>query len=349
MRGETGDQKLAGLQVARALAALSVAYFHSYMALRGFPESAQHPIPFLKAWGYLGVDFFFAISGYVICLVGSKPDFSPAAFATKRVFRLFPMYWVTMIVVGILILVGRFPDPIKLGHFLYSLTLLPQHGASVYQPSWSMERELVFYALAAMSIPFAGVAGLAVVLAALACAGFIFQDPWSFHLVSIRQADFLGGVLVFLLSKHGRFGSPAAVLALAAGVLAMGYLWFFPTRIFPFAITICFATILFGMVNLRLPWKHWSLHWLVMIGDASYSVYLLHGLILYYAPWLSGKFGALPDWLCEPWRFAMLALSCVVSYATWRFIETPMISFGNRLIQRVKDARSEVVASPKSA
>jgi exopolysaccharide production protein ExoZ len=348
MRGETGDQKLAGLQVARALAALSVAYFHSYVALRGFPESAQHPIPFLKAWGYLGVDFFFAISGYVICLVASRPDFSAGAFAIKRVFRLFPMYWVTMIVVGVLILVGRFPDPIQLGHYLYSLTLLPQHGPSVYQPSWSMERELVFYALAAISIPFAGVAGLAVVLAALTCAGFIFHDPWTFHVVSIRQADFLGGVLVFLLSKHGRFGSPAAAVALAAGVLAMGYLWFFPTHIFPFAITISLAAILFGMVNLRLPWKHWSLHWLVMIGDASYSVYLLHGLVLYYAPGFSLRLSPFP-WLCEPWRFAMLALSCVLSYATWRFIETPMISFGNRLIKRVREAPAEVVASPKSA
>ena len=103
------------------------------------------------------------------------------------------------------------------------------------------------------------------------------------------------------------------------------------------------------MVNLRLPWKHWSLHWLVMIGDASYSLYLLHGLILYYAHWFSLQFGALPDWLCEPWRFAMLALSCVLSYATWRFIETPMISLGNQWIKRVRDAPRKVAVTPTSA
>jgi exopolysaccharide production protein ExoZ len=63
------EKKLEGIQVARAIAALSVAYFHSYIALRAFPESAQMPIPPLKQWGYLGVNFFFAISGYVICLI----------------------------------------------------------------------------------------------------------------------------------------------------------------------------------------------------------------------------------------------------------------------------------------
>ena len=83
------EKKLEGIQVARAIAALSVAYFHSYIALRAFPESAQAPIPPLKQWGYLGVDFFFAISGHVICLIAARPSFSPLSFAIKRLFRLY--------------------------------------------------------------------------------------------------------------------------------------------------------------------------------------------------------------------------------------------------------------------
>src|SRR5205085_918161 len=106
-----------GLQAARAVAALSVAYFHSYVAVRGaFPESAWLPIPWLKQWGFLGVNFFFAISGYVICLVASKPSFTVAGFATKRVFRLYPMYWVALVAVVGLIAWGKYaPQP--LGHF----------------------------------------------------------------------------------------------------------------------------------------------------------------------------------------------------------------------------------------
>jgi exopolysaccharide production protein ExoZ len=351
MGDEATREKLEGLQVARALAALSVAYFHSYVALRAFPEGAQHPIPFLKAWGFLGVDFFFAISGYVICLVASKPDFSPTAFAIKRLFRLYPMYWATMAIVMGLVLTDNFPDSIAFGRFVYSMTLLPQVGPSAYQVSWTLERELVFYTLAAAIIPLAGIRGLAVVLAVLACAGLVYHDPWSFHLISVRQGDFLGGVIVFLLTRRLRIDQATAGLAFAAGVLGLGYLWYVPSHIFPFATTICLALILLGMVSLRLAWKHWSLRWLVSVGDASYSIYLLHGLILFYAPRLCVQFGALPDWLTEPWRYAMLAVTCVVSYATWRLIEVPMISLGNKLSERLRAVRldgvpAKIVAPP---
>jgi hypothetical protein len=78
-----------GLQVARALAALCVAYFHSYIALRIFSEGAQHPISFFKDWGFLGVNFFFAISGFVICMVVSRPTFTLRSFIIRRVFGSF--------------------------------------------------------------------------------------------------------------------------------------------------------------------------------------------------------------------------------------------------------------------
>ena len=123
-----GDQsKNEGLQAARAVAALSVAYFHSYIALRAFPETAQLPIGGLKDWGFLGVNFFFAISGYVICLVVSRPGFAPIPFAIRRVFRLYPMYSATMAVIVVLIALGKYRlEPI--GHFLYSMTLPPQQS-----------------------------------------------------------------------------------------------------------------------------------------------------------------------------------------------------------------------------
>jgi peptidoglycan/LPS O-acetylase OafA/YrhL len=157
-----GNSKNEGLQVARAIAALTVAYFHSYIALRAFPETAQMPFGPLKNWGYLGVDFFFAISGFVICLVASKPTFSPIPFAIKRVFRLYPMYWVAMAVIALMIALGKYRvEPI--GHFLYSMTLLPQNGPSAYDVSWTLEREMVFYAIVTCTVPFIGIWGLSAV------------------------------------------------------------------------------------------------------------------------------------------------------------------------------------------
>jgi exopolysaccharide production protein ExoZ len=99
--------------------------------------------------------------------------------------------------------------------------------------------------------------------------------------------------------------------------------------------------MLLGMVHIKLPWTHPSLHWLVKVGDASYSIYLLHGIILFYAWWLGAQFNHLPNWLCEPWRFAALGLCCIVSSLTWRAIEMPFIALGNRLSDRRRTSASE--------
>ncbi|MDN5005751.1 acyltransferase family protein [Bradyrhizobium sp. GCM10027634] len=330
------------MQAARAIAALSVAYYHSYMSVRWvFPDAARHPIPFLTDWGHMGVDFFFAISGYVICLVVAKSSFTLRSFFIKRFFRLYPLYWTAMAIVAVMIWYGKHPDPVTPGQYFYSLTLLPQHGLPAYSVSWTLERELVFYALAAITIPLVGVLGLAAVLAALAWAGYTYHNPWSCHLVSTYQADFLAGVLVFMLSKYvrmvplaARIMPPLAWFALVGGIVGLVSLWLVPAKLFPFATTICLGFMLLGMVHINVPWTHPSLHWLVKVGDASYSIYLLHGIILFYAAWLGLQINHLPDWLCEVWRFAALAVSCLVSTLTWRTIETPFIALGNRLADR---------------
>jgi exopolysaccharide production protein ExoZ len=324
-----------GLQVARAFAALSVAYFHSYVALRGFPETAQLPIEDLKEWGFLGVNFFFAISGYVICLVVAKPGFSARAFVIKSIFRLYLMYWVTMMIVASMVVAGKY-EPDTIGHFLYSMTLLPQHGATSYGVSWTLEREVVFYLLAMVVVPIGGVIGLALVLAALAAGGWHFGNPWSFHLVDTAQADFLGGVLVFLLSGAcRRLGS---IVPLAFGVVLLVH-----TRShgFPFSATISFAIILVGMINLELPWQRWPLRWVVAAGDASYSIYLVHPIMFFWAYYLAANFPVLlPDWLCEPWRYLTIFVCCLLSYRSWLLIERPMIALGNRIAARRQGANT---------
>jgi peptidoglycan/LPS O-acetylase OafA/YrhL len=317
----------AGLQIGRAVAALSVAYFHSYIALRVFPEAAQYPIRQLSDSGFLGVNLFFAISGYVICIVASRPDFSPWPFAIKRVFRLYPMYWITMLLIVLLIIFGKYRiEP--LGHFLYSMTLLPQSGAPAFDPSWTLERELVFYALAALVVPLGGVPALALALASLAFAGWWFGNPWSFHLISTVQSDFLAGVIVFLGHDRLRWLGGWAPIVFGTALLA-----YTRTHDFAFSVPVSFAVILLGMVNLRLP-THWlPVRMLVALGDASYSIYLLHYIVFMLSVLLAAQIHLiwqlpLPDWLCEPWRFLTLAVCCAISYLTFRSIEQPFIRIG---------------------
>jgi exopolysaccharide production protein ExoZ len=330
-----------GLQIARAVAALSVAYYHSYVAVRGFPETAASPVYVLSSWGYLGVDLFFAVSGYVICLVASKPSFSRSSFFVKRVFRLYPMYLTAMAIVAVLATLGHYHVN-SIRHFLYSLTLFPQRGAPAYDLSWTLEREIVFYLLALLIVPVGGIRTLAVVLAVLAFGGWYFGEPWTFHLVSIRQASFLSGVLVFSAGPNiKRFGF---IVPIAIGFAALALFLSFnfdPLR------PVAMMFILAGTVNLRLPWERWPTRWLVAAGDASYSIYLLHYIVFYLAT-VAAKviFAQFPsfrqDWLCEPWRWVAIMVCCIISYFTWKFIESPMIAFGNAIASRFSMERAPI-------
>lgn len=317
-----------GLQAARAIAALSVAYFHSYVAIRGaFPETAWMPVPWLKQWGFLGVDFFFAISGYVICLVVSKPSFTLAGFAIKRVLRLYPMYWAALALMGAIILWGRM-GPLPWPHVLYSMTLLPQHGAPAYDVSWTLEREVVFYTLAALIVPIGGVRTLAVVLAGLAAGGFYLHNPWSFHLLSTIQADFLAGVLVFM--ARGWLSRVGGLVPLLIGIAILAVM---TQAISPYAVPIAMAALLAGMVHVRIPWERAPFIWLVRTGDASYSIYLLHYLVFVVMSYASVVYVPfhLPEWAAEPWRILSIAVCVAVSWLTFTVIEAPMIRLGHTL------------------
>lgn len=340
------ERRLEGLQAARAIAALSVAYFHSYIALRGFPETAQLPIAPLKNWGYLGVNFFFAISGYVICLVAAKPTFEPIVFAIKRLFRLYPMYWIAMTIIAVMIGLGRYA-PQSFDHFFYSMTLLPQQGAPAYDVSWTLEREMVFYVLAAIVVPILGVRGLAIVLIILATGGWYFGNPWTFHLLSTTQADFLAGVLVFLFRERTKLlGGITPIIAGCA------MLWFSRAHDFPFAVPISMAFLLLGMTQLRLSWERPPFRWIVATGDASYSIYLLHYIVFYWSAFTSVRLPwTLPDWLCEPWRCSALILCCLVSRLTWRGIELPAIGFSEKMARRLRkvpfpNSQNSLIAKP---
>src|SRR6266511_5718154 len=101
----------AGIQIARALAALSIVYYHSWVSITRFPKDAAYPIPFASTYGWLGVNFFFAISGFVICLVASRGTFSVRSFLIKRIFRLYPLWLVMLTTFALTALLWRGLQP----------------------------------------------------------------------------------------------------------------------------------------------------------------------------------------------------------------------------------------------
>ena len=92
--GTAPRSRLALLDLLRFTAALSVVAYHwlfwgiEHDAIRSFGRT---PVSWLAAYGFLGVQLFFLISGFVIFLSASGREAS--AFAAGRATRLYPAYW----------------------------------------------------------------------------------------------------------------------------------------------------------------------------------------------------------------------------------------------------------------
>jgi exopolysaccharide production protein ExoZ len=335
---ETG--RLEGLQVARALAALAVTYFHSYMIFSGWPQATILPIPGLTEHGYLGVNFFFAISGYVISHVCDRSTFSVATFVIKRFFRLYPVYWCVVLAVIVLVPFGvTMPTNYQFAHILYSMTLLPtKEGLAPFLPvTWSLEYELVFYLLAAVLVPLFRIWGLAAVLFGLICWAYIAPpDTFTFHFVRTVHSDFLAGVLAYLLRKPVSFIPPTILIGCGLlgyyAVAALGK---------PFTGSLGGFLLVSALANADWGWNKWPFRWLIKIGDASYSLYLIHLPIV----WIFAKgvkVAALPGWTAEGLRLIYLAVCVWLAVHSYRFIERPMIDLGNRIAFLLKSRPSMV-------
>jgi len=320
------QEKLPGLQIARAIAALTVAYEHSWHVTMPFPEGTSYLITFI---GRLpAVPFFFAISGFVICMIAVKPNFQPLPFLVRRVFRIYPLWIVTTLV--FLVLCGialGYPERHSLGFFAYSLTLLPTEGYPFYNVGWSLQHEIAFYALATMMVPRFGLWGLSAFLCAGTIADHIFTLPWYLHQYASYYPDFLAGIAAFATSRYLR--SFGFWIPFAAGV---GMLIIFMASITSLAYSPAIFLLLAGFLNIRFGASIIKRTG-VLLGDASYSIYLIHPLVFYFV-YAMLQPPLPPVWTQEFLRFGSLAIVCAISIASWKLFETPMIRIGNRLMNR---------------
>jgi peptidoglycan/LPS O-acetylase OafA/YrhL len=142
------------IDLLRFLAALSVVFFH--YAFRGYAadDKSIMPYPLLEPYfkyGYLGVELFFMISGFVILMTASSGSLKK--FAISRIVRLYPAFWVCCSLTFIAILaVGGQRYSATWTQYLVNLTMISGlfGVASIDGAYWSLFVELQFYALVAV-------------------------------------------------------------------------------------------------------------------------------------------------------------------------------------------------------
>ncbi|WP_326702335.1 acyltransferase [Streptomyces cyaneofuscatus] len=316
--------KLPSLTGLRFFAALLVFLFHT--SLSNSPIPPNDPInPFgdegiatayekaLLNTGYIGVSFFFVLSGFVLAW-SSRPGQRTTAFWRRRMTKLFPNHLVVF-AVSLVLFAGAAISSV--GHWLPNLFLAhsffpqPEINLSMSPPSWSLSSELLFYLLFPLLIvPIRKIRdGQLWLWAAAMVAGTVLVQLVSLHLVPDtpksaispisdlqfwfgylfppgRLFEFVLGVLLARIVLAGRW--PRRIdLPFSLVLMALGYAAGFMV---PFSYTFVTATIvpigalIAAVAVTDVEGRH---TWLarrpmVWLGEVSFGFYLVQGVTIFY-------------------------------------------------------------------
>jgi peptidoglycan/LPS O-acetylase OafA/YrhL len=218
------------LDLLRFLAACAVMLFHyTYLGPRNHSWSASFPLlAQIFKYGYLGVDVFFLLSGFVILLTAYEKD--AISFSVARIVRLYPAYWICVTVTAIAILLsGTGHVPIGLRQYLANLTMI--HGflgirdvSGVY---WTLAVELQFYFLIFVVLLAGQIHRLGRLLGLWLFASIILalREPHGiahFFLFPEWSSYFIAGAMLFLIHREGATPYKLAVVA-ACYILSAAY------------------------------------------------------------------------------------------------------------------------------
>jgi exopolysaccharide production protein ExoZ len=283
------------IQSMRGIAALLVVLFH-------LDEQSQVYLGRAFAYGLFGmgksgVDFFFLLSGFIICHIhyddfGYRSRFR--SYVIKRFVRVYPLY-VTLTLIALAFYLAGFGHTSKLSAQMIarSFLLLPQpaHTYPIINVAWTLTYEVFFYAVFAFGIvagrkPLIVVAG-AVLLGSFANVAFTLPFAgitWIDFIFSKFNLEFAGGcIIAYLVGKEAlRASQAAAALAIGLGGLILSWVLFYrsgsenPSIFFgvPYALIVLGAAALDVKRSVHVP------RMLTRLGDATYSIYLTHFILL---------------------------------------------------------------------
>jgi len=337
----SGD--IIGIQYARALAAMMVVVFHlqPQFLRMGFAP---------PLWSGLaaGVDIFFVISGLIMWITTCDRPVSPLTFLGRRLVRIVPLYWLATSVTVILMIVA--PSVLQtarfdLGHVIASYAFLAWHnpGTGAYDPvvipGWTLNYEMAFYLVFAALLLVGRSYRLLLVAALFGALAWLGSAPGAAHsgqmafYTSPIMLEFVFGMALGELhartdwvQRLGRKGGLLAVvcgfaLLVAGPALAPGL-----PRFLVFGVPA--LAVVAGALALDVLGALRESRWLLLLGNASYSLYLTHPFVLSALSqiWRKGHLDALPGGLAV---FAVLAvlLCCLLAALSYRLVELPLIAF----------------------
>lgn len=341
----THARHLSSLQAFRGLAALVVVFdhLHFHSALQQGPGL----VPDWCLFGHLGVDFFFVLSGFIIQHVHGADAGRPeraADYAWRRFVRIWPLLAVlTTLKLAYMALYGAGVRDEKYSLLAIVTSYLclpmpgwPATGWPVLDVAWTLRHEALFYALFLVPILCGARAWRWLIAAWVALIALVLATGWSapFPLDFIAQPlnlEFLLGVATALAVERMPARRGWALIGLLIGAaLALLGLWLYAqaatereksTRL---VLALGLAVVIHACVGLEREGRMHVPRAFAALGDASYSLYLWHGVVI------GGVLALWPE-LPDPLRayprgflLATLAASVTSSLLVYRWLEQPL-------------------------
>jgi exopolysaccharide production protein ExoZ len=286
-----GAGQIVSIQYLRAFAAIGVV-LHHFLG----PTFINRGLAAPASIGEAGVDLFFVISGFIMWVTTRRKESSPKAFMYHRLIRIVPLYWIFTFVFLAIQFASRHTEPISLEDLVRSLFFIPVYDASLFQKTsafyflgWTLMYEMFFYGIfaAALLLP-RGAQLVAVVTSLLFLAGLgtvlTFDRGMSFTYTSPLLLEFAAGCVIGKFYEERRCPSHfIGCIIVSVGALALvSTVWNIPESLHQRTILwgLPCALIVLGALSLEdIAWRRQSPTFL-LLGDASYSIYLSHIIFL---------------------------------------------------------------------
>jgi peptidoglycan/LPS O-acetylase OafA/YrhL len=354
-----------GLDLLRALAIIVVVIYHA--GIMGFPMPGR-----VHRWGWIGVDLFFVLSGYLIggqllAPLARNEQINLKRFFARRALRIMPAYFVVLAIYFLLPSWREYPEMSQpLWKFLLSIQNIALHGGTAFSHAWSLAVEDQFYLAlpfillllirsprGAIVIPCLIFVGGILLRAFLAyqhpaeISGVTFRDyqAWIYYPTWTRLDPLVFGVALAAIEKFRpqwwkRLMDLAIWLWLPGFALIIFALWLGEGDYLEFSTVICqFPVLAFGFAALllcaqsdRLPFRRFRIPGAAFIASIAYSAYLVQKLVIHGA----GEFCRTHE--VDPTSaYALIGVEvCVYAGAAILFltIERPFLQLRHRVAPR---------------
>ncbi len=350
MKTHETSRRFDELDILRFLAALAVVFFHyTFLNITEFEQLPSYPIlGELFKYGYLGVELFFIISGFVILLTASKKDWR--GFVISRMARLYPAFWiaVTLTFLGIVLFASDIMQ-VSFSQYLWNLTMGSEFvGVKNIDPVyWTLQIELKFYFWILLILFFDKIKyieSFIIVWLAFSILEIYHLGHGFTHFALIPEwaPYFSAGALFYLIQDQG-------LNLKRTGLLFLTYLLslyfaiegaeersqLYGTEFSPI-VTLGLITLFYALFILIIMAKTTRLYhpWVTLLGATTYPLYLIHQKLGQIAYFLVGD--SINKYL---FLFIVIISMIVIAYLIHRYLE---LAFSRVVKKRLEDIFSKI-------